>query len=324
MACTHPDLPSVVPALDDLPPSIVPVGAHLVAEMDFPGRRFGRRCGGAQRIVSPAHSPPGSRLPVLLDRHLISPVGRPPPCGSDTGGGNSLNRSIRSLSAVTRMQRAQGRKRTGTQRPGLLAGDPNRRCFTCSVRVDRRVRQREQEFILDHPRQLDPSAGTYQRIQPSRFNPLAVDHHDLEPRAEGPVEPSETPLTDERQHSLHVSEHLRPSRDVPCELDVVRNLARPGGDEFEEARHRCRVDGSGENRPSGSELFHVQYPPNARWFPHFLPAPGSGLEPDGIACAADGKERALSVSKRSARPGTALPPRYSRRDRVANVSRHRL
>ena len=115
VACAHPDAPSVAPALDDLPPSIVSVRAHLVAKMGLAGRRLGRRGRGAQRIVSPAHSAPGSRFPVLLDRHWNSPVDRPPASGSDTGRGLELVQSVRLLPAMIRPQRAQGRERTGTR-----------------------------------------------------------------------------------------------------------------------------------------------------------------------------------------------------------------
>ena len=295
-----------------------------MAEMGFSGRRFNRRCRGAQPVMRPAHATSGPRLPVLLNRHSVSPVGRSPGAGSRTRRGNRLRRSARSLSAMIRTQCTKGRERIGASWRRLPAGGRDRRHFTRSVCVDRRVRQREQQLVLDDRSQLDPAAGTDHRIPSVRFLLLVADHEKFEPCIEVPVELFEAPLTDEWQHSLHASDHPRPSRGIPCELDAIRNRVRCSGDGLQEPRHRSRIDETDQSRPSGSELFYVQEPSSARGFPHFPPDPGRGRGLDGIVRVADGKEPVLSVSKRSANSENAPGFRPRRPGHVANAGRHRL
>ena len=56
VARPHPEAPSVVPAVDNLPPPVVPIGAHLMPEVGFSGRRFGRRRRSTQCVMGPTHS----------------------------------------------------------------------------------------------------------------------------------------------------------------------------------------------------------------------------------------------------------------------------
>ena len=222
-----------------------------------------------------------------------------------------------------RTQRMKGREWTGAPQRRLFAGIPNRRWLTRSVCMGRRIRQREQQLVLDYRLQVEPATGTDHRIQSSRFLVLAAGHKGLEPCFDWPFELLEAPLADERQHSLHASAHPRPSRSIPCELDTIRNCARRARGDLEEPGHQHRFNQTGETCLSGSELLNIQKPSSARGLPHISPDSGCGL--GGIIRVADRKEPTLSVSKASAgrRPGD------SRRDpaligHVANVGCHRL
>ena len=217
----------------------------------------------------------------------------------------------------------KGRERIGAPQRRLFAGVPNRRRLTRSVCVGRRIRQREQQLVLDYRLQIESAAGTDHRIQSSRFLVLAANRKGLEPCFDGPFDLFEAPLTDERQHSFHASAHPRPPRSIPCELDAIRNRARRACDDLEEPGHQHRFNQTGETCLPGSEFLHIQKPSSARGLPHFSPDSGCGL--GGIIRVADRKEPTLSVSKASAgrRSGD------SRRDpaligHVANVGCHRL
>ena len=143
------------------------------------------------------------------------------------------------------------------------------------------------ELFLDHRLQLDPAAGTRPPHPalphpPARL-PTATDSNLVSKR---PVEPFETPLTNERQHTFHTwpldlrASWRRPRR-TPSRYSIVSGPGRAATSRSlgidvgsaTPARTARRVASSS----TSSNRRH------ARWLPHRLTRPpASGLGPDGI------------------------------------------